>query len=401
MSLEGVLADAENIEVFYLKETISFNEIQEKELKVWETAILYKFYVKLDKPCNLSIYLPFSLQGSIEWKQENMRSENYQTKVAYATEFESLGNNIYLTKFYEELGEFAALLPSNEEMGNLAVITSKQTEQRISSTITINISDLNLPEDFFETKKCGFGFMFKIRTRNFLTEENMKKLSQHGQVWSFNVKMYPVTSSLTKDEQNKLINLHDADIWVILPEDATIFHLNPPPRIVMMMEKEDEDLENSHAGMKGPYKTYKAGQIAICWDLKNVRKETILNYIGSSPLGIERTDIGEIWRKIEDIDNLIRKLNVNFRHFRERSITWDQLFAPLTLFLAFFTLIMTLLFNIFINLYKTSAVVVSKWRISSIEMSFYLLFIVFLVFLYYYRHEKRKSKGEEINKNED
>lgn len=317
-----------------------------------------------------------------------------------ATEFKHLGDNIFHTKFYEELGEFTALMPSNKEMENIAVTTLKQTEQRTSSKIIINMSDLNLPENFFKTKECGFGFMFKVKTSNFLTEENMEKLSKRGQIWSFNIKIYPVTSSLTKKEQEKLINLHDADIWTILPEDATIFHLNPPPRVVMMMEKEDEDLENSHAGITGRYKTYTAGQIAICWDLKNVRKETILNYIGSSPLGVERSDVGGILEKIDDINNSIKRLNINFRHFRERSITWDQLFAPLTLFLAFFTLIMALLFNIFINLYQTSEVIVSKWRISSIDLSLCLLVIASMVFLYFYKREKRRYKDEEINENE-
>ena len=430
MSLEGVLADAENVEIFYLKETISFNEVQEKELKVWETAILYKFYVKLDKPCNLFIQLPFSLQGPIEWKQENIRSKEYQTKVAYAQRFEPRGNDIFHIEFFEELGEFTALLPPDEKMEGITVITCKQIEQRISSRITISISDLDLPEDFFKTQKCGFGFMLKLITRDFLTKENMKKLGRPGQIWSFNVKMYPVTSSLTKEEQNKLINLHDADIWVILPEDATIFHLNPPPSVVMMMEKEDEDLENSHAGITSPYKTYKAGQFAICWDLKNVTKEVIMHYIGQSSSGVE-VDIGEIRRdidrignsveelratlnvslekvekmqdilhpldkdfpsfkdKVEKMQDILHPLDKDFHQFKEKTITWDQLFAPLTLFLTFFTLIMAFIFNIFVGLPREEGIFDNE----SFLFSLIFLAITIAMFLYFVKIEKKKSQS--------
>jgi len=318
MSLEGILADAENVEVFYLKETISFNEIQERESVVWETAVLYKFYFRLDRPCKLYIYLPFSLQGSIEWKQENIRSKEYQTKVAYTTEFELVEDDIFHIRFYEEMGEFNAFLPSNEEMQGITTATSKQVGERTSSLVTIDVSALNLPEDFFQVKKCGLGFMLKVRTREFLTKENMKKLTEHGQIWSFNIKLYPVTSSLTGDERQGLINLHDADIWAILPENSTIFHLNPPPRVVLMMEEADEETEDAYASMIGPYKTYKAGQIAICWDLKNLKNEVIIHYIGQSPLEVRRSDIREIWEKTEEIGSLVKGMDDQLRVFDER-----------------------------------------------------------------------------------
>jgi hypothetical protein len=430
LSLEGVLADAENVEVFYLKETISFNEIQEKESKVWETAILYKFYVKLDKPCNLFIYLPFSLQGSIEWKQENMRSENYQTEVAHAKRFKPKGSDIFHIEFFEELGEFTALLPPDRKLEDMTVITTKRIERRISSKITINISDLDLPQDFFKTNKCGFGFMLKVVTRDFLTRQNMEKLSKPGQIWSFNVKIYPVTSSLKEEEREHLINLHDTDIWVILPEDAVIFHLNPSPRVVMLMEKEDEDLENSHAGITGPYKTYKAGQIAVCWDLKNITKEIIMHYVGQSSSGVE-VDIGGIRRDVERISNsveelretlnvsfekvekmqdilhpldkdfpsfkdkvekmqdILHPLDKDFHQFKEKTITWDQLFAPLTLFLTFFTLIMAFTFNIFVSLPREEGIFGNE----SFLFSLIFLVITIAMFLYFVKIEKKKSQS--------
>ena len=316
MSLDGVTADAENAEVFYFKETISFNEIRERESIVWETAILYKFYLRLDKPCNIHVYLPFSLQGPVEWKQENMRSEEYQTKVAKATKFESVRDDIFRVGFYEELGEFTALMPFDEEMERITLIISGKKDGNYSK-ITINIPDLNLPEDFFQTNECGFGFMFKIKTREFLTKEIMEKLMKRGQIWNFNVKIYPVTSSLTKEEQNKLINLHGADIWVILPEDCTVFHLNPSPRVVMMMEKEDEELETTYASITGPYKTYRAGQIAICWDLENSKKEQMMHYIGTSS-GIE-WEIDEILRKMEYLNDSLKDLESKFRSSEEKT----------------------------------------------------------------------------------
>jgi len=393
LSLEGVLADAENVEVFYLKETISFNKVQEGESVVWETAILYKFYVKLDKPCKLFIYLPFSLQGAIKWKQENMRRKEYQTEVAHATKFESVEDNIFRIKFYEELGEFTALLLPDEKMKDITVITSKQTRQGTSSKITIDISGLDFQEDFFQIKGCGFGFMFKVRTRDFLTKENMEKLSSFGQSWSFNIIMYPVLCSLTTEDRKRLINLHDADIWAILPKDATIFHLSPPARTVIMMEEKDEELENKYADIAGTYKTYRSGQIAICWDLRDVRREKILNYIGSSPLGVKRSEIGEVRKKMNEIDSSMKKLSSNFRHFKQRSITWDQLFAPLTLFLTFFALIMTLIFNIFFNLYQSETISFLKVKFSPIFLMLILLIATFIMFFYFARKMAEKSKS--------
>jgi len=411
LSLEGVLANAENVEVFYLKETISFNKVQEGESVVWETAILYKFYVELDESCDLSIYLPFSLQGGIEWKQENMRSKDYQTKVAHVTGFESLGDDVFHIRFYEELGELTAIIPTDEEMRNIAIITSKQIGERISSRITISIPKPDSSKNSFSTGKFGFGFMFKVKTRNFLTRENMEKLNQPGQIWSFNIKTYPVTSSLTTEEQGRLINLHELDIWTILPEDATIFHLNPSPKTVMMMEEEDERLQNAYADIKGPYKTYKSGEIAIFWDLRDIRKEIIMNYIGLSPLGVERSDIGKIWAKINEMNNSMEKMNGQlelstekieniennleplreFPHFKERAITWDQLFAPLTLFLTFFTLIMALIFNIFLNLYQTDSGELREVGISPISLSLVLLVVFFVMFFYLVRKFIGKS----------
>ncbi len=430
LSLEGVLADIENVEVFYFKETISFNEVQERELATWETAILYKFYVKLDSPCKLTIYLPFSLQGPIEWKQESLRNPDYQTKVAHATKFEMVENSIFRVGFYEELGELAALMPTNEEMEGITTITLKQIKQRTSSAITINISDLNLPENFFKEKKYGFGFMFKIRTRGFLSEDNMGKLSKPGHIWSFDIKIYPITFPLTRKEQEELINLHEADIWAILPKNATISHLNPSPRVVMMMEREDEESQDTYA-KPGPYKTYREGQIAICWNLKNIGKEQILNYIGYSS-GPEQ-DIEVIKEKIEKTDEIVKKLenriessekkietnqevlllsnkksknvrkilhilNRNFHQFKEKTITWDQLFAPLTLFLALFTLIMALIFSVFQGLYEAPSVTINKLEVSPTWVSLIILIIVFVLFIYLIRILDKAAKGRSNQK---
>jgi len=252
-----------------------------------------------------------------------MRKKEYQVEVSHATKFESVEDDVFRIGFYEELGEFTSLLPTDREMESITVITSGSTEGKTYSKLTIDISGLNVPKGFFQKRKCGFGFMFKIRTRDFLTKESMRQMINPGGIWTFNSKIYPIHSSLTVEEQKKLINLHEANIWTILPEGASIFHLNPPPRTVMMMEKEDEELENAHAEIKGPYKTYKAGQIAICWDLKNVAKEVIMNYIGQSPLGMERSDIENVWKKIEDMGNSIKNLVDEFK-LSEKRIAAEQ-----------------------------------------------------------------------------
>jgi len=127
-----------------------------------------------------------------------MRSNDYQTKVAHVTEFESLGDDVFYIEFYEELGEFTALIPTNEKKKEITVVTSEQVGERTFSKITISIPRPDLSEDYFKTERFGFGFMFKVITRNFLTRESMEKLSRPGQIWSFNVKIYPVTSSLEK-----------------------------------------------------------------------------------------------------------------------------------------------------------------------------------------------------------
>lgn len=245
-----------------------------------------------------------------------MRSKDYQTKVAHVTGFESLGDDVFHIRFYEELGELTAIIPTDEEMRNIAVITSKQIGERISSRITISIPKPDSSKNSFNTGKFGFGFMFKVKTRDFLTRESMGKLNQPGQIWSFNIKIFPVTSSLTIEEQGRLINVRDLDIWAILPENASILHLNPPPRTVMIMEKEDEDLENDYAQTEGPFKTYRAGQIAICWDLKNIKKEAIMHYIGHSPT---EQDISGILDEVKDIKNSMEDLNEELRLHKDET----------------------------------------------------------------------------------
>lgn len=317
MSLEGIVADAENVEVFYFKETISFNKLQEGGSQIWETAILYKFYVRLETACKLLIYLPFSLQGKIDWKQENMRSKDYQIKVAYAKRFERVEDDFYNVEFYEELGRFTALLPTNEEMKGISKHTTRELKGKTSSVITVDITKLNLPKYVFRKKNCGFGFMFKVRTRDFLTEENMKKLDKAGQFWGFDIRLYPATSSVTEEQKEKLVNLHNADIWAILPKNTSILHLNPQPHTVITMEEEDEDLEDfAYVQTKAPYKTYQAGQIAICWDPKNIKKEEVMHYIGHSPT---EHNIGEILDEVEDVKNSLKDLNEQLRLHKDET----------------------------------------------------------------------------------
>jgi len=60
----------------------------------------------------------------------------------------------------------------------------------------------------------------------------------------------------------------------------------------MMMVEEDKKLHDACAGIKGPCKTYRSDEIAIFWDLKNIKNEIMMHYLGKSPLGTKLKDIG-------------------------------------------------------------------------------------------------------------
>jgi hypothetical protein len=312
--LEGIISDSEHVNVFYFKETLSLHKIKKKE---WKEEIIYKFYFEIEEPCILRIFLPFTIED-IEWKQENIRSKDYQMKVAHVTKFEELGGDIFKIEFYEDLHDFIAFLPTDEQMIEVFSATMKKTGYLSSTEITINLDGLNLEENYFHKKECGLGIMFKVKTSEFLSEEMTKKIDR-GEIWELNADIYPVTSMLTVEQQKKLILIENTDIWSILPKNTTITSIYPNPKSVITLRKEDEAEEEQYASITG-FKTYERGQNAICWTLRNVqREESVRCFVETServsPRDFENLDdeVSSLKKELKDHDNFFEILKVKQR----------------------------------------------------------------------------------------
>jgi len=319
LSLEGVLSDSKDVKVFYFKETISLHEIKDGE---WEEGIIYKFYFKIEKPCLLRIFLPFSIE-EIEWKQKSIRNKDFQMKVSHVTKFEALERDIFRIGFYEDLQDFTVFLPTDEQMAEITSVTMKKTRYLSSTEITINLDNLGFEKNYFREKECGFGIMFKVRTREFLSKENARRIGQVGEIWNLNVQIYPVTSILTVEQQKNLILIEDTDIWVVLPKNTTIASIYPNPKSVITLREEDEAEEEKYASISS-FKTYEQGQNAICWDLKNIkREESVYCFVETS----ERVSLVDFKRLEAETINFRKTLemhNDNIERLGERMINVES-----------------------------------------------------------------------------
>ncbi len=330
MSLEGTFLSCEGSIVYY-KESIHI-------LESGECHILYKFFFEIEEPCDIQIFLPFKMEGLI-WKQENIRNREYVEKQACAKGFQKIEESIFLYDI-EDLIEFKAYIPENEMM-------EKITEIRGFKSIHIKLSETNLEKQFFVEKSCILGLMFKITTRSFLPEKTIKKLAQGSQHWDFNIFIYPPTTLLSEEKKEKFLLIKNAEIWIILPENTIPSYTHPPIKNIIKIEKEDE--KRAEQFTAGEPKLLKEGQIAVVWEIKDIKTESSISFKGGTLLIEEiKSDLREEIDKIisdlrEDIDRVIsenmKEFSKQINTLRKQAVTWENM----TAIIAFIAAILTIL----------------------------------------------------------
>ena len=321
MSLEGVLIDCKG-SIAYYKESIYI-------LESGECHIIYKFFFDIKEPCDIQIFLPFKIEKLV-WKQENIRSQEYVEKQAAARGLQKLRENIFSYNI-EDVGEFRAYIPENKEL-------EKITEMKSFRSIHIKISEMGLEERFFAENNCIFGLMFKITTRNFLSEKTIERLTQSAQYWKFNVFIYPLTTQLWKEKKDMFASIKHAEIWIVLPENTTHRYIHPQIRDIMKIEKEDEERAKQFTA-KGEPELLKEGQIAIVWEFKDIKIEKSIFFTGENEKPLIKEIRDDLRKEIEmeikeniseDMKELVKET------IKETAVTPNQMLIIFTVIFAIF-----------------------------------------------------------------
>jgi len=290
MSVDGILSEPEGTDVYYLKETVSLS-------REGPIEFIYKFFFSLQKFSKISIYLPFRFEENIEWLQKRLTEEDYVKEVVEAEGFRELGEDLFSYKFDKDIDWFDACVPKEEILKKHAKTVREESGGKDwkRTRISIDTSSILHEKSYSEEKPVGIALLFKGFTSEFLKNDIAEQAKTPGQIWDFNLFLYTDRTSLTLKEVKKRIPISHANVWIVFPENTKILHLHPSPAKVIRMEPGDENAAEPYYDKN--YKTFVTGQIAACWEFKEIRGEESIHCFLENP---EKSQIENIHQKIEE-----------------------------------------------------------------------------------------------------
>lgn len=216
-----------------------------------------------------------------------------------------------------DFGKFRAYIPGNETI-------EKITEIRDSKGIHIGISRKMSQDESFLKSEHVFCLMFKIIT-NVLPEKTIRKLSQGNQFWNFSIPIYPLWSSLTKEQKEKLAPIKYAEIWVTLPINTSLVTAYPPLKHIVRAKEEDEQRIEKNTTKWEPG-SLKKGQTMIMWAKGDINIENHFYFMAET-------------RASHDNEELSKQMG---KH-EERTSSWNKRNLIMTLILFIITLLVSIL----------------------------------------------------------